>query len=71
MLKFGFDVRPVNFLALFFFCEQINRKLASDSSSINSGLLSYTFCGAQISCEVGMSWGGEIKWFCCRLEGVV
>lgn len=63
MLKFGFDVRPVNFLTLFFFCEQMNINLASDFSIINSGLLSYTFRGAQISCKVGMLCGGNEVFF--------
>lgn len=54
MLKFGFDIKSINFLILFFFCEQISSNLASDFSSINSGLLSCTFCGAQTSCKVGV-----------------
>lgn len=56
MLEFGCDVRPVNFLSLFFFCDHIKWNFASDFSSIDSGVLSYTFYRAQMSCKLGILW---------------
>lgn len=53
MLKFHCDVRPVNFVSLFFFCSCSNWNLASDFSGISSGVFSYTFYRAVMSCKLG------------------